>query len=139
LTGRWDAFLRQTGAICISALLALHALPAHALTADLSAPGAPEDVVDRLRGASSILAAEENGLDTPQEILAASLADYRTLVQVLYDAGFFGPDISIRLNGREAANIPLIEPPSSIDRVEIRVNTGPLFRFGTARAATLAP
>lgn len=112
---------------------------APAMTTALSAPGAPEDLQKRLREASSALAAEESGLDTVQEIMAAAMADYRTMVQVLYDEGYFSPVVSIRINGREAATIPPLALPARVDNITVSVQTGRPFRFGTARIAPLAP
>ncbi len=127
----------RAGTFCLAGLLALAAPlgQAQALEISLSAPNASEDLAERLRGASSVLSARARGFDTVQELLAASLSDYRTLVQVLYDAGHFGPSVSIRLNGREAALIPPLNPPASISTIDIRVEPGPAFRFGTARIA----
>ena len=122
--------------------LALAALLPAALQAaetSLTAPGASDDLLAELRGSSSVVSAETSGLDSAQELLAAALSDYKTLVQVLYDAGYFGPEVSIRVDGREAANISLVNPPRRIDRIEIRIATGPAFRFGTARVAPLPP
>lgn len=114
-------------------------LPLHALETGFSAPGAPDELAEALENSSAALSAEETGLTSPQEILAAALADYRTMVQILYDRGYFSPEVSIRVDGREAADIPRVTVPKSINRVEIRVRTGPEFRFGRARVAPLAP
>ncbi|MBE1282077.1 MAG: BamA/TamA family outer membrane protein [Rhodobacteraceae bacterium] len=115
------------------------AQPAEALETTLTAPGAPEELQDTLRAASSVMGASAQQLDSAQELLAAALSDYRTLVQVLYDQGYFSPDVRIRLDGREAANIDPLNTPSTINKVEITVQTGPAFRFGTAKVAPLAP
>lgn len=104
-----------------------------------AAPGAPEALADRLRGASGIVAARSAGLTSPQELLALALADYKTLVQVLYDAGHFSPEVSIRIDGREAADIPAVSAPARVGDVTVRIEVGPAFRFGTARVAPLAP
>ncbi|MHA6263590.1 autotransporter assembly complex protein TamA [Arenibacterium sp. CAU 1754] len=130
--------LRSVFVLCA---VALFLLPNRllALETQFSSPGTSDDLSARLRAASATLSARANGLDTAQELFAASLSDYRTLIQVLYDAGYFSPVINIRLDGREAATIPLITPPSQINRIEISVQTGPAFRFGTARIAPLAP
>lgn len=105
----------------------------------LTAPGASDDLLARLKSSSSVITAQASGLEGAQELLAAALSDYKTLVQVLYDSGYFGPDISIRIDGREAANVSLVEPPRKIDRIDIRVTPGTAFRFGTARIAPLPP
>lgn len=118
---------------------ALLAAPARALDTTLSAPGASDALTERLTAASAVMAAQARGRDTPQDLLAAALADYRTLIQVLYDAGHFSPVISIRLNGREASEIRPAALPARIDRVEIAVQPGPQFRFGRAEIGPLAP
>ena len=113
------------------------ALPKLAWTASttLTAPGADEELTNRLRGASATFSVPS---DTDvQGLLAAALSDYRTLVQVLYDGGYFSPEVSIRLDGREAAAIQPLYPPRSIDDITITVNPGPQFTFGTARVTPL--
>jgi translocation and assembly module TamA len=103
----------------------------------LDAPGAGEELAERLTAASSIIESQARGLDGVQELLAASLADYRTMVQVLYDAGHFSPVVNIRLDGREAASIQPLNPPKAISNIEIRVQPGPKFTFGQAVVAPL--
>lgn len=110
-----------------------------ALETTLTAPGTDDDLQDRLTAASAVMAAETTGLDTVQELLAAALSDYRTLVQILYDEGYFSPVVNIRVNGREAAEIPALEPPRSIKTIAISVQAGRPFRFGQAHIAPLAP
>lgn len=118
--------------------LSLVPLSALALEVGLTAPGAPEELEERLQAASTIFSANSLGLDTSQELLAASLADYKTLVQVLYDQGYFSPVVSIRLNGQEAAAIDTISPPQNIQTVVVTVQTGPSFTLGRAEIGPLA-
>ncbi|MGI9367788.1 MAG: autotransporter assembly complex protein TamA, partial [Ruegeria sp.] len=87
-----------------------------ALETVLDAPGASEDLTKRLEETSSVFTAESRGLDTPLEILSAALSDYRTIVQILYDEGFFSPVVSIKLDGREAADLDSLSGPSQINR-----------------------
>lgn len=103
----------------------------------LSAPGADEELRDTLVAASSVVEANARGQEGVQELLAAALADYRTMVQVLYDAGYFAPVVNIRLDGREAATIQPLTPPASISGIEIAVQPGPKFTFGKAVLAPL--
>lgn len=110
-----------------------------ALNTTLSAPGVSEDLQERLSASSSVMAADTNGLDTPQELIAASLSDYRTLIQVMYDEGYFSPVINIRIDGREAANIPVLDPPTSVTTIAISIQSGPVFKFGRANIEPLAP
>ncbi len=124
----------------LAAIVAIGAVPpALALETALTAPDAPDDLTARLRAGSLTLSAEARGLKTPQEILAAARSDYRTLVAILYDAGRYSPVVYIRVDGREAADIAPLESPTRVDRIEITVQAGPLFRLGRAEIAPLAP
>ncbi|MDK3072296.1 BamA/TamA family outer membrane protein [Sedimentitalea sp. JM2-8] len=133
---RWRQALRRN---ILAVGLAMGPSVALALTPTLSAPGVSEDLQKRLESSSAVMSAETNGLDTPQELIAASMSDYRTLLQIMYDEGYFGPVISIRVNGREAADIPTLEPPRSVTSIAISVQSGPAFRFGRAYIGPLAP
>ena len=75
---------------------------------------------------------------TAQDIIAAAQADYVRLVGLMYDRGFFAPKVSILVDGREAASLSPVQPPRQIANVEVRVDTGIPFRFGTARLTPLA-
>ncbi|AZQ66000.1 outer membrane protein assembly factor [Silicimonas algicola] len=101
------------------------------------------DTGDSLRDAlyaSSLTAAEkEEGTNDPQDILAAAQADYARLLGVLYDRGRYSGVISILLDGREAAAIPPLSAPRAVQEVTIRVEPGPVFRFGRAEIGPLAP
>ncbi len=110
-----------------------------AFETSLTAPGSPEELQERLSGASAVMGAQNRGLTTPHELLAAAQSDYNTMVQVLYDEGYFSPVVNIRLNGREAATIPPLDVPSSVSTIEITVTAGPQFKFGTAEIAPVAP
>ncbi len=121
------------------ALVALVPNLTSALETKLSAPGASESLVERLEETSSVLTAETRGLDTSLEILSAALSDYRTIVQIMYDEGYFGPVVSIKLDGQEAAEIDALSAPSTFKRADITVDTGPRYRFGKAIVQPLAP
>ena len=114
-------------------LLTLLPPAAFGAEAVLQAPGADAALAGRLRSASASVAA--SGETNVQELLAAALSDYRTLVQVLFDAGHFSPVVNIRLDGREASQIQPLNPPGSVSKVEIIVKPGPRFAFGTAELA----
>ncbi|KUJ80396.1 hypothetical protein AVO45_04915 [Ruegeria marisrubri] len=129
---------RAAKAWAAALLTALVPQSALALETVLSAPGAPPDLVKRMTETSSVMTADARGLDTPIEILSAASSDYRTLVQILYDEGYFSPVVSIRLDGREAAEIDTLNLPNQINRATITVQTGPTFTFGTAIVAPVA-
>lgn len=120
-------------------LAASMAQPHSAAAAELrfATPGAPKELSDRFRSASA-LAANARSTEV-QTQLAAALADYRTLIQVAYDAGYFAPEISIKLDGREAATIDFLAQPKAINQIDITVEPGRKFTFGTASIAPLPP
>ena len=122
----------------LSAVVLLSA-PAHAFDANLSANSLPEDVAQDLRSASLVVQLTERDPTsvTAQDIVAAAQADYQRLVGALYDNGYFGAVVSIRVDGREAAAIPALSSPNAVQRVDLIVQPGPVFRFGTARLSPL--
>jgi len=142
--GPWSVILRRVALprialVCTLAILILMPRVSQALETSLVAPGAPEELQDQLTAASAIMAAEAHGLTTVHELLAASLSDYRTLVQILYGQGYFSPVVHIRLDGREAAYIKPLHPPSQVSKIAVSVDVGKPFRFGRADMSPLAP
>lgn len=123
----------------LGAIAALAPTTLAALETTLNAPGAPKQLVERIEETASVTTAESRGLDTPLEILSAALSDYRTIVQILYDEGYFSPVVSIKLDGQEAAELSSLSVPSQINRAVISIQTGPKFTFGTAIVQPLAP
>ena len=124
--------------ICLMALLCLAALPARAAEVRLTAPQAPGSFAERLRAASLSVTTAAQTDSTAQDLLAAAQSDYARLLGVLYAEGFYGGVISIRVNGREAADIPPLSAPDAIRQIDIEVMRGPEFRFGRAEVAPLA-
>ncbi|CAN0580782.1 unnamed protein product, partial [Ectocarpus sp. 12 AP-2014] len=72
------------------------------------------------------------------EILDAARSDYATLISLLYDAGYFGPEIHIFVDGREASSIAPLDAPDVINTVNIQIESGRLFTFGRADIGPLA-
>lgn len=98
-----------------------------------------EDLVAGLERASLLRAAEAEGRTGDRDIIAAALADYERLLGVLYANGRFGATISIKVDGREAADLSPVDEPAQVRRVLVRIETGPRFRFGIAEIGPLAP
>ena len=122
-------------ALCLAVAGAGHA-------AELRITGVPEDtdLYRTLAGGSLLVELTAEGADpSNQELLAAAQADYKRLLTVLYDEGYFGPALTITLDGIDAAAIPPVDPPREIRQLVIAVNTGPKFRFGRTRIAPVAP
>lgn len=101
--------------------------------------GAPEALTKSLRGASLVLSALAEGPVPASDVMAAARADYGRLLGALYAEGYYSGVISIRVDGQEAAAIPVLSDPARIARIEIAVQPGPPFRFSRAEIAPLAP
>lgn len=114
--------------------------PALALeTVTFSVPGADKALTDRLEGSSMILQAQAEDRTSPDELLATARAEYKRMVSVLYGTGRYGGVVNVKIDGREAADIPPLSPPSSIRTIEIIVKPGPEFTFSEASVKPLAP
>ncbi len=66
----------------------------------------------------------------PADLVAATRADYLNILQALYGIGHYGPEISIRIDGREASTLGPLDAPGRIDSIVITVDPGPRFTFG---------
>lgn len=121
------------------------------LAAGLAGPSAAIDRIDlfavdasaglrtTLAAASLLAQAKANGESDPVALLAAARADYAQLLEALYAEGYFGPEISITVDGREAATIPAFAEPDRISVIRVLVRPGQRFTFSRAEAAPLAP
>ena len=90
--------------------------------------------------AASLTASAIGEEDTVRrEIVAAAQADYARLLAVLFEAGYFGPEISIRVDGTEAAELPTIGQGSPVGQVTIDVRPNARFVFGRATIAPVTP
>jgi translocation and assembly module TamA len=130
-----------TTSFVASALVFLHPVTADALDrADLAfINGGTDRLKERLIEGSLLLAAKRDDVTDPQDILAAAQADYQRMVELLYASGYYSGVVHIRIDGREAAEIPPLDPPDSISVAEIRIDPGPRFTFGVADIGPLAP
>lgn len=97
-----------------------------------------DDLRDRIAAALTTRTLIADGDESAQSLIAAAQADYRRVVAVLYDAGYFGPQVSIRLDGREASAISPFDARRSVGQIEVTVDPGRRFSFGKAEIAPLA-
>ncbi|MBK5932828.1 autotransporter secretion outer membrane protein TamA [Rhodovulum imhoffii] len=113
--------------------------PLWAAEVTLSTPGAEKALEKALRTASLTLSTAAETSPAPADFLAAARADYARLLGVLYGQGYYGGDISIRVDGREVADLPPFARLERIGKIALSVRPGPAFRFARARIAPLAP
>ena len=112
---------------------------ANAFEARLITSDAPDDLVSSLKAGSLLLETANDKTADPLDILAAARADYRRLLGLLYNEGYYGPDIRIMIDGREAATLPPFTEHASITSAVIKIDPGPRFAFSKAKIAPLAP
>ncbi|MGK7653910.1 autotransporter assembly complex protein TamA [Roseovarius sp. B08] len=113
--------------------------PVLAVEATVQVRGAPPEMAEYLSKSSLTVETAEDEDATTQDILAAARADYARMVGALYDAGFYGGVVSIRVDGREAADISPIAGPSRVNRVVVIVQPGSPFTFSRAAIGPVAP
>ena len=98
-------------------------------TAEIHVTG-DTDLQDTLETASALYANRDEAASGRAGLISRAKGDYRRLLAALYDAGFYGPSISILVAGREAADLTLaIDLPKTVP-VVITIDTGPAFQFG---------
>lgn len=123
-----------------SALVVAFASAAVALDRlDIVVAGGAKDLTEAVTEASMVRSLQAQGQTDPQDLLAAARSDYARILAALYARGYYAVDISIRIDGREAAAIPALEAPRAISAIRVDVNPGPPFRFGQATVAPLVP
>ncbi len=118
------------------------AMPAHAYRLNVRTPGADKDLRSTILGASLLQQQGGEARDAQrdaQDVLAAARADYNRIVSVLFAQGYYSGIVSIRLDGHEAASIPPLDAPSSVNTVVISVIPGPISHFSKVAIGPIAP
>ncbi|GGA38375.1 autotransporter assembly complex protein TamA [Pelagibacterium lentulum] len=109
-------------------------------TYNLSFETAADEQLDTaLRSASNLWGDREAPASGVPGLLAKARGDYGRLIAALYNQGYYGGSVSIRVEGREASTLApdtnLPEPAN----IAVMVNPGPQFRFGALDVANRAP
>ncbi|MFT3975334.1 MAG: autotransporter assembly complex family protein [Amaricoccus sp.] len=109
----------------------------YTVTLDVTGPGA--GLRAGLQRASSLWTGRNDPASGTGGLLSVARGDYRRLLAALYAEGYYGPYVSITIGGKEAADLTLArEFPQDVP-VAVRIDTGPLFRFGTAAVVNPPP
>lgn len=98
-----------------------------------------EETKKLVEGASSLVADKDKPASGAAGLLAKARGDYRRILGALYADGRYGGNISIKVDGREASDLPpdtVLPDPAT---VSISVDPGPQFLFSTARIKNVAP
>lgn len=134
--------IRPAAWICAAAITAAGALPAAAFERVIlrlpeadQRPELRDGLVDALLLGDLAPDARQDG----DEVLAAAQADYARLLEVLYARGYYGAAVRILLDGREAATVPPLVAPETVETVQVIVEPGTRFAFGVTDIAPRPP
>lgn len=106
---------------------------------EMTVGGGDKAVEDALRGASMLLADKDKPASGSAGLIGKARSDYERLLAALYTEAYYGGAISIRIDGREAGELPPDATLSDPATVQIVVDTGPQFRFGETTIVNRAP
>lgn len=115
-------------------------LPAFALDGVTFTVAGGDGAVEAALRQASLLAPLARGSDqTPQEVLTKARAEYAALIDALYGLGHYGGVVRVQVDGREAADIALLDSPAAIQQITVTVDPGPVFTFESASIIPLPP
>ncbi len=106
---------------------------------DFAVSGDNEDIETKLKGTSGLWKDREKPASGVSGLLAKARGDYRRLLAALYSEGRYGGTISIKVGGREAADLPPDATLPDPVAVSVSVDPGPIFMFGETAIVNRAP
>lgn len=106
---------------------------------EFNVTGPDEDLEATLQGASGLWKDREKAASGVSGLLAKARGDYKRLLSTLYSEGRYGGTISIKVDGREAADLPPDAQLANPAVISVSIDTGPLFHFRDATIANRAP
>lgn len=101
--------------------------------------GDDADLEGALKSASGLWEGRDRPASGVGGLLARARGDYRRILAALYNNAYYGGEISIRIAGQEAADMPISASLAQNTPVVIQVRPGPRFHFGEARIVNPPP
>jgi translocation and assembly module TamA len=98
-----------------------------------------EDLEDAVQSASELYRGKDSAVGGTAGIIARAKGDYQRILAGLYNEGHYGGSISIQINGREASELAPGTEIADNPLIEVNVDPGPQYRFGTAEVQNSAP
>ncbi len=106
---------------------------------DLTVEGDDEDLQGNIERASTLIRDKMQPASGRAGLLSAANGDYERLVETLYARGYYSGTVSILIDGKEAAGLPLdVELPNPTP-VEIVIDPGEVYKFRTATINNMLP
>ena len=106
---------------------------------DLQIDGGDEIVETTIKSASELWRGRDSPVGGSAGVISRARGDYTRILAALYNSGYYGGSISIRLLGEQAAELPVGADFPSGSRINISVTTGAPYIFGRAEVAGAAP
>jgi len=104
-----------------------------------SVAGDDVDLSNTIRGSSTLIRDMDQPASGRAGLLSSANGDYGRLVETLYARGYYAGTVSILLDGKEAADLPLdVDLPNPVS-VEISIDPGPVYTFRTAQIENVLP
>ena len=109
------------------------------LSYDLAFTVADDEAEDEVANASRLWQGRDEPVAGSAGLLSRAKGDYRRILAGLYNAGRYGPTISITIDGRQASSIPAGTQFADGANVVVEVDPGPLYAFGATEIGNRAP
>jgi translocation and assembly module TamA len=133
------SYAAKCGATCLLFMAFVFSVTvAQAFDVRLIAPE-KDGITKTIETSSLTFIAKNEDIANVQDIVAAARADYGQILSTLYRNGYYSGTISIRIDGREAADMSPFTTPSAVRQIVIQVDPGRIFKFGAVGLAPRAP
>lgn len=106
---------------------------------DLQIEGGDETVETAVKSASELWRGRESPVGGSAGVISRARGDYTRILAALYNSGYYGGSISIRLLGDQAADLAVGEEFPSGSLISVNVTTGEPYTFGRADVIGSAP
>ena len=91
-----------------------------------------DDVEIAIKAASELWRGRNDPVGGSAGVISRARGDYRRILAALYNEGYYGGSISIRVSGRQASELPVGAAFDSGSTISVNVDPGPPYRFGRA-------
>lgn len=106
---------------------------------DLQIEGGDEAVEAAVKSASELWRGRESPVGGSAGVIARARGDYQRILAALYNSGYYGGSISIRLLGEQAADLAVGAEFPTGSTISVKVATGAPYTFGRADVLGAAP
>lgn len=106
---------------------------------DMKIEGGNETVETAIKSASELWRGRESPVGGSAGVIARARGDYTRILAALYNSGYYGGSISIRLLGEQASEIAVGADFPTGSLISVAVTTGAPYTFGRADVIGAAP